>query len=122
MSRWSTTDSVRNQADNEFRARYNGGFRNYGFAGLSIHGDYLLTVAPLVANIDSIAVRDSLTIELPDRAIRVTEVLVRPKDDRQPRIIGAIYIDIGSGEAESLEPAPAEKKRTDERAEEDQTA
>ena len=31
-------------------------------------------------------------------------------------------IDIGSGEAESLEPAPAEKKRTDERAEEDQTA
>lgn len=31
---------------------YNGGFRNYGFAGLSIHGDYLLTVAPLVATGD----------------------------------------------------------------------
>lgn len=31
---------------------YNGGFRNYGFAGLSLHGDYLLTVAPLVATGD----------------------------------------------------------------------
>lgn len=31
---------------------YNGGFRNYGFAGLSVHGDYLLTVAPLVATPD----------------------------------------------------------------------
>jgi hypothetical protein len=44
------------------------------------------------------AVRDSLTIELPDRAIRVTEVLVRPRDDRLPRLIGAIYIDRGSGQ------------------------
>jgi hypothetical protein len=44
------------------------------------------------------AIRDSLAMELPDRTIRVTEVLVRPKDDRQPRLIGAIYIDQGSGE------------------------
>ncbi|HUF30837.1 MAG TPA: hypothetical protein VMM77_09210 [Gemmatimonadaceae bacterium] len=44
------------------------------------------------------SIRDSLTLELPDRAIRVTEVLVRPKDDRMPRLIGAIYLDRGSGE------------------------
>ena len=44
------------------------------------------------------AVRDSLAMELPDRTIRVTEVLVRPRDDREPRLIGAIYIDQGSGE------------------------
>ena len=44
------------------------------------------------------AIRDSLSIELPDRAIRVTEVLVRPRDDQLPRLIGAIYIDQGSGE------------------------
>jgi hypothetical protein len=44
------------------------------------------------------SIRDSLTIELPDRAIRVTEVLVRPRDDQLPRLIGAIYIDRGSGE------------------------
>ena len=44
------------------------------------------------------SIRDSLTLELPDRAIRVTEVVVRPKDDRMPRLIGAIYLDRGSGE------------------------
>jgi hypothetical protein len=44
------------------------------------------------------AIRDSLAMELPDRTIRVTEILVRPKDDREPRLIGAIYIDQGSGE------------------------
>ncbi|MGI8844272.1 MAG: hypothetical protein ACR2HZ_11265 [Gemmatimonadaceae bacterium] len=44
------------------------------------------------------SIRDSLSLELPDRAIRVTEVVVRPKDDRMPRLIGAIYLDRGSGE------------------------
>jgi hypothetical protein len=44
------------------------------------------------------AIRDSLTMELPDRAIRVTEVLVRPRNDQLPRLIGSIYIDQGSGE------------------------
>ena len=36
---------------------------------------------------------DSLTMQLPGRTIRVLEVKVRPKNDRQPRIIGALYID-----------------------------
>src|SRR3954470_1955980 len=39
------------------------------------------------------ALADSLRIQIPGRAINVYEVKVRPKDDRQPRIIGAIYID-----------------------------
>lgn len=44
------------------------------------------------------AIRDSLSIELPDRTIRVTEILVRPRDDRQPRLIGAVYLDQGTGQ------------------------
>jgi hypothetical protein len=39
------------------------------------------------------ALADSLRIQIPGRAINVYEVKVRPKDDRQPRIIGAVYID-----------------------------
>jgi hypothetical protein len=36
---------------------------------------------------------DSLTMQLPGRSIHVLEVKVRPRDDRQPAIIGALYID-----------------------------
>ena len=36
---------------------------------------------------------DSFSLNLPGRTIRVLEVKVRPKNDRQPRIIGAVYID-----------------------------
>jgi hypothetical protein len=39
------------------------------------------------------AISDSLTFNLPGRVITTYEVKVRPKNDRQPRIIGAIYID-----------------------------
>ncbi|MEP7002401.1 MAG: hypothetical protein ABI969_18065 [bacterium] len=39
------------------------------------------------------AITDSLTIQYPGRTISVLEVKVRPKNDRQPRIIGALYID-----------------------------
>ena len=39
------------------------------------------------------AVTDSLTIQYPGRTINVLEVKVRPKNDREPRIIGAMYID-----------------------------
>jgi hypothetical protein len=39
------------------------------------------------------AIRDSITIRLPDRTIEVLEVVVRPKDERQPRAVGAVYID-----------------------------
>jgi hypothetical protein len=44
------------------------------------------------------AIRDSLAIRLPDRTIDVIQVGVRPKDDRQPRAIGAVYIERGTGQ------------------------
>jgi len=44
------------------------------------------------------AIRDSLQIRLGDRTLDVYEVRVRPKDDRQPRTVGAVYIDRESGE------------------------
>lgn len=44
------------------------------------------------------AIRDSLSIRLPDRTIDVYEVRVRPRNDREPRIVGAVYIDKSSGE------------------------
>ena len=39
------------------------------------------------------AITDSLPLVLPGRTIVLYEVKVRPRDDRQPRIIGAVYID-----------------------------
>jgi hypothetical protein len=39
------------------------------------------------------AISDSLRIQLPDRAIDVLEVRVRPKNDRAPAAVGAVYID-----------------------------
>ncbi|MDB4888030.1 MAG: hypothetical protein JWN79_3468 [Gemmatimonadetes bacterium] len=39
------------------------------------------------------AITDSLPLQLPGRTIVLYEVKVRPKDDRQPRIVGAVYID-----------------------------
>lgn len=37
---------------------------------------------------------DSLAIRTPDRAIDVLQVNVRPKDDRQPAAVGAVFIDL----------------------------
>jgi hypothetical protein len=39
------------------------------------------------------AIADSLRISLPDRTIEVFEVRVRPRDDRGPAAVGAVYID-----------------------------
>ena len=39
------------------------------------------------------SISDSLRIRLPDRAIDVLEVRVRPKNDRAPAAVGAVYID-----------------------------
>ena len=44
------------------------------------------------------AVRDSLVIRLPGRTAEVYEVRVRPHDDREPRVVGALYLDRGTGE------------------------
>ena len=39
------------------------------------------------------AITDSLPLTIPGRTIVLYEVKVRPRDDRQPRVIGAVYID-----------------------------
>src|SRR6185369_5417470 len=39
------------------------------------------------------AISDSLRMTIPGRTIDVLEVKVRPKDDTQPRLIGALYLD-----------------------------
>ena len=44
------------------------------------------------------SIRDSIRIRLPDRTIDVYEVRVRPKDDAEPRAIGAVYIDRDEGQ------------------------
>jgi hypothetical protein len=44
------------------------------------------------------AITDSLAIRVPGRDINVYEVKVRPKDDRQSRVIGAVYIDQSGGQ------------------------
>ncbi len=44
------------------------------------------------------AIRDSLRISLGPRNLEVYEVRVRPKNDRLPRIVGAVFIDKESGE------------------------
>lgn len=44
------------------------------------------------------AIADSLRIQLPGRTVNVYEVRVKPKDDRQPRVIGAVYIDRTEGQ------------------------
>ncbi len=55
-----------------------------------------LSAAGLVAY--DFAVRDSLEIHLSDRTLNVYEVRVRPKNDREPRAVGAVYIDRESAE------------------------
>ena len=44
------------------------------------------------------AIRDSLSIRLPDRRVEVYELRVRPKDPEQPRLVGALYIDRSTGD------------------------
>src|SRR5215207_10211997 len=44
------------------------------------------------------AIRDSLQIRLGPRTLDVYEIRVRPKNDREPRAVGAAYIDRESGE------------------------
>ena len=44
------------------------------------------------------ALSDSLRISIPSRVIGVYELKVRPKDDHQPRLIGALYVDRDNGQ------------------------
>ncbi len=55
-------------------------------------------LSPAGLNDYDFAIRDSLQIRLGARTLDVYEVLVRPKDDRAPRAIGAVYIDRGGAD------------------------
>ena len=44
------------------------------------------------------ALTDSFSIGAASQRIRVYELKVRPKDDRQPRVVGAVYIDPSGGQ------------------------
>lgn len=50
-------------------------------------------LSPAGLTVYDFALADSLPLRLPGRTIMLYQVKVRPKDDRQPRIIGAVYID-----------------------------
>ena len=43
-------------------------------------------------------VADSLVIKLADRTIEVLQLSVRPKDDRQPRAVGALFVERSSAQ------------------------
>ncbi|HEY7569096.1 MAG TPA: hypothetical protein VH762_16060, partial [Gemmatimonadaceae bacterium] len=56
---------------------------------------------PLAPNAEAIyqyALRDSLTITLPDRRIAVYEVAVKPRDPRAARVVGSLFLDQGSAD------------------------
>ncbi len=44
------------------------------------------------------ALSDSMTLQFPDQAIQVYEVLVRPRDYRAPRIVGSLFIETRTGD------------------------
>jgi len=50
-------------------------------------------LAPGAARWYDYALADSLTIEIPQRLVRVYEVLVRPKEPAAPRLVGTLYLD-----------------------------
>jgi hypothetical protein len=51
-------------------------------------------LAPNGPELYEYALKDSLSIQLPDRAIRVYEIAVRPRDFRAPRLVGSIFLDV----------------------------
>lgn len=55
-------------------------------------------LSPAGLTLYDFAIKDSLRIELPGRRVNVYEVRVRPKDDRQARVVGAVYIDREEGQ------------------------
>lgn len=55
-------------------------------------------LAPGAARWYDYALTDSLTIELPQRTVRVYEVLVRPRDSGAPRFVGALFLDADQAE------------------------
>lgn len=49
------------------------------------------------------AIADSLVIHTPGNDIHVVQVIVRPKDDRTPRVIGSLFIDPNGGQVVRME-------------------
>jgi hypothetical protein len=60
--------------------------------------DVLHPLAPEGPELYDYALVDSLSILLPQRAVRVYEVLVRPKDFTVPRVIGSLFFDVETAE------------------------
>jgi hypothetical protein len=50
-------------------------------------------LSPTGRTVYDFAIADSLRIGIPGRTISVYQVRVRPRDDRQPRVIGAVFLD-----------------------------
>jgi hypothetical protein len=55
-------------------------------------------VSPVGIAFYDFALTDSFAIGAASQRIRVYEIKVRPKDDRQPRVVGAVYIDPASSQ------------------------
>ena len=55
-------------------------------------------LAPNARALYEYALRDSLTITLPDRRIDVYEVAVRPRDPKAARVVGSLYLDRGTAD------------------------
>jgi hypothetical protein len=55
-------------------------------------------LAPNGPDLYEYALTDSLNIQLPDRAIRVYEIAVRPRDFKAPRLVGSLFIDVDQGD------------------------
>jgi hypothetical protein len=55
-------------------------------------------LSPVGLEVYDFAIRDSLQIRLGSRVLDVYEVRLRPRDDKQPRAVGAVYIDRETGE------------------------
>jgi hypothetical protein len=56
--------------------------------------DIVHPLAPDGPTLYDYALTDSVTLFLPDRAVRVKKVLVRPKDFSEPRVVGSLYFDV----------------------------
>jgi hypothetical protein len=56
--------------------------------------DVVHPLAPDGPTLYDYALTDSVTLFLPDRAVRVKKVLVRPKDFSEPRVVGSLYFDV----------------------------
>lgn len=66
------------------------------------HGDEVRDVphplSPSGTALYDFAIDDSLVISLPQQTVRAYEVLVRPKDSDQPRVVGSLFIDVETAE------------------------